>query len=599
LKGFYAFKDLTNLKKEENYMKRTLALILSVLMLIGLLAGCGQGEPTDVEPTKAPEIQEPATPKPADDPEPEPEPEPSTGIGPDMLLLPTMQGMSDKWTGSWSDYGGIVRMMLFSRLLRLDSDLNPVYGDLAKEWTQSDDGMQYTFTLHEGVKWHDGEDFSADDVAFSIKTALKASQVNGVIKTALSNIKGAAEYMADDSKTAADDLEGISVDGNVITIDMAKPTGTFLLALAQFNIFPRHKIEGLDPLTLNTSEFYDWPIGTGPYKITEFVPNDYALLEVFDDYFGDEEFQIKQVKLTQMSEADYATRALSDEVDFFQTNDLATAQAALQNPNYEAFYTDIYFIRYLMWNSYGPKGEGNDLFSDIRARRALGHAIDRQAIIDNLMPGQATLTNSKVPASMPYYNDEVYELTYDPELAKQLLEEAGFDFNETVKLACYYADQGSADLMDAIVAYLADIGVKAEWILLTGDLVSQIYEVRDYHMIYAGLSAMAVEEAYNGWYSPTIGTSIAGSIYPTDYPGLDALLEELWVTTDPDRRIEVIKEIQKVETEEMLWNIPLFALRNIQVFNTARVNLPDELVLSNEWSNYERYLHKWTINAAE
>ena len=376
-------------------MKRTLALILSVLMLIGLLAGCGQGEPTDVEPTKAPEIQEPATPKPADEPEPEPEPEPSTGIGPDMLLLPTMQGMSDKWTGSWSDYGGIVRMMLFSRLLRLDSDLNPVYGDLAKEWTQSDDGMQYTFTLHEGVKWHDGKDFSADDVAFSIKTALKASQVNGVIKTALSNIKGAAEYMADDSKTAADDLEGISVDGNVITIDMAKPTGTFLLALAQFNIFPRHKIEGLDPLTLNTSEFYDWPIGTGPYKITEFVPNDYALLEVFDDYFGDEEFQIKQVKLTQMSEADYATRALSDEVDFFQTNDLATAQAALQNPNYEAFYTDIYFIRYLMWNSYGPKGEGNDLFSDIRARRALGHAIDRQAIIDNLMPGRQPLQTAK------------------------------------------------------------------------------------------------------------------------------------------------------------------------------------------------------------
>jgi len=579
-------------------MKRTLSLILAALMLVGLLAGCGQGDSADVPPADdGPKIQEPSEPS-----EPTEEPDDSgdqvEGIGPDMLLLPTMENMGDKWPGSWDNYGLIGRMMIFSRLLRLDSDLNPVYGDLAKEWEISDDGLKYTFTLHEGVKWHDGEDFSADDVAFSIKTALKAAQVNGVIKGALSNIKGAQAYMADDSKTAADDLEGITVDGNVITIDLAKPTGTFLLAMAQFNIFPRHKIEGLDPLTLNTSEFYDWPIGTGPYKITEFVPNDYAIIEAFDDYFGPKP-EIKKVKFTQMTQADYATRALADEIDFFHINDLATAQAALQNPNYEAFYTDIYFVRYLQWNSKGPRGEGNDPFSDIRARRAIAHAIDRQALIDNLMPGQATLTNSKVPAAMPYYNPDVYDLKYDPELAKQLLDEVGFDYNQTIKLACYYADQGSADFMDAICAYLNDIGVKAEWVLLTGDITSQIWDVRDYHLIYAGLSAMAVEEAYNIWYNPTIADSMYGNVYPTDFTGLDALLEELWETSDTDRRYEIIKEIQKVETEEMLWNIPMFALRNIQVFNTARVNLPDELVLSNEWSNYERYIHKWTINSAD
>ncbi|NLJ41288.1 MAG: ABC transporter substrate-binding protein [Clostridiales bacterium] len=578
-------------------MKRILSLALAALLLVGILAGCGQKAPAEVEPDDTPQIQEPDQPK---EPAPEPEDtgEPVAGIGPDMLLLPTMENMSDKWPGSWDNYGLIGRMMIFSRLLRLDSDLNPVYGDLAKEWTVSDDGMQYTFTLNEDVKWHDGEDFSADDVAFSIKTALKAAQVNGVIKGALSNIKGAKEYIEDESKTAADELEGIKIDGNVITIDMAKPTGTFLLAAAQFNIFPRHKIEGLDPLTLNTSEFYDWPIGTGPYKITEFVPNDYAMVEAFDDYFGAKP-KIKKVKFTQMDQSDYATRALADEIDFFHINDLATAQAALKNPNYEAFYTDIYFVRYFQWNSKGPKGEGNDPFKDIRTRRAFGHAINRQEIIDNLMPGQAALTNSKVPAAMPYYNPDVYDLKYDPELAKQLLEEANFDFDQTVKLACYYADQGSADFMDAIVAYLGEIGVKAEWTLLTGDLTSQIWDVRDYHFIYAGLSAMAVEEAYNLWYSPDLPGSMYGKIYPSDFTGLDELLEKLWVTTDIDERYQIIKDIQKVETEEMLWNIPMFALRNIQVINTARVNLPDELVLSNEWSNYERYLDKWTINAAE
>ena len=79
---------------------------------------------------------------------------------------------------------------------------------------------------------------------------------------------------------------------------------------------------------------------------------------------------------------------------------------------------------------------------------------------------------------------------------------------------------------------------------------------------------------------------------------MDSLLEELWVTTDEARRNEIIKELQVIETEEMLWNIPMFSLKNIQVFNKARVNLPEELVLSNEWSNYERYLHKWSLNYA-
>ena len=86
-----------------------------------------------------------------------------------MLLLPTMENMGDKWPGSWDNYGLIGRMMIFSRLLRLDSDLNPVYGDLAKEWTISDDGMQYTFTLHEGVKWHDGKIFPLMMLHFLLK----------------------------------------------------------------------------------------------------------------------------------------------------------------------------------------------------------------------------------------------------------------------------------------------------------------------------------------------------------------------------------------------------------------------------------------------
>ena len=577
--------------------KRILPLLLCILMLTSVLYGCATQQPAAAQ-TAQPQIQEPAATQAAATAAPQAASTPATGIGPDMLLLPTMENMGDKWPGSWDNYGLIGRMMIFSRLLRLNSDLKPVYGDLAESWTASDDGLHYTFTLHKNVKWHDGKDFSADDVAFSIKTALKAAQVNGTIKGALRCIKGAEEFIADEKKTAADDIEGIKINANVISIDMAKPSSTFLLVMAQFNIFPRHCIEGLDPKTLNTSSFYDHPIGTGPYMIKEFVPNDYALLEAFDGYFG-EKPTIKQVKMTQMTQKDYAARAMADEIDYFSTNDLATAQAAIKNPHYKAFFTDIYFIRYFMWNSYGPGGNGDDPFKDIRARRAFVMAIDRQALIDNLMPGQATLINSKVPGSFEYCNKDVYDLSYNPEKAKQLLTECGFDFSKTIKLACYYSDQGTADFMDAVCAYLSNIGVKAEWHLLTGDITAQLYDVKDYNLVYAGLSAMAPEEAYNVFDSSNLKGLVFQKVYPKGFTKMDSKIEELWVTTDPAKRVQILKDLQVIETEDMLWNLPMFALRNIQVVNTARVNLPSELVWSNEWSNYERYLQKWSLNSAK
>jgi peptide/nickel transport system substrate-binding protein len=503
--------------------------------------------------------------------------------------------MGDRFPGAWDNYGFVLRYVLFSRLLRLDSNLNPVYGDLAQSWNVSPDGMTYTFTLKNNIKWHDGVAFTADDVAFSLKTAMKSPQVNAVIKSAINNIRGAEAFTADSNRTAANDIEGIRINGNVLTITMAQPSGTFLLAMAQFNILPRHKIEGLNPINLNATTYYDWPIGTGPYRVKEFVPNDYALLEVFDDYFGPKP-QIRQVKVTQMVENDFATRALANDIDYFQTNSLNIAQAAVRNPNYRAYYTDIYFIRYFQWNSRGIGGV--DPLRDIRVRRAIMHAIDRQALLDSLMPGQATLLNTKVPSSFDYANRNVYDLDYNPTKARQLLTEAGFNFNTTIRLAAYYSDQDTADLMDAVVYYLSQIGVRAEWRLLTGDLASQIYTNPEYHLIYAGLSAMAPEEAYNPFYSRTVATSSFANIFPANYTGMDRLLEELWVTIDPNRRRSILMELQRIETDEMLWHIPMFALRNIQVFNTARVNLPSELVLSNEWSNYERYIEKWTLNPA-
>ena len=519
----------------------------------------------------------------------------SGGLGPNMLLLPSDQVMADRFPGAWDNYGNITRFILYSRLLRLNEHLEPVYGDLAQSWSVSPDGLTYTFTLKNNIKWHDGVSFSAEDVAHSLKLAIKSPQVNGVIKSAINCIKGALAFAGDTTKTVADAVEGIRVSGNVLTITMDKPSGTFLLAMAQFNILPRHKTQNVNPLQMNASAFFDWPIGTGPYRVREFIPNDYAILEIFPDYFGAKP-HIPQVKLTFLADGDKATRALANDIDYFQTNSIDVAQSALRNPNYKAFYTDIYFIRYLRWNSHGPLFNGDDLLKDIQIRRALIHAIDKQTIINALMPGQATVINSNVPSSFNYANNSVYQMDYNPTKARQMLTDAGFNFNTTIKMVAYNNDQTTRDIMDSIVDYFGRIGVKAEWRMLTGDLVPPLYENPDWHLCYAGLSAMAPEEAYNIFHSSTVSTSAWANIFPANFTGMDRLLDELWVTVDANRRRQLLMELQRVETEQMLWHIPLFAQRNIQVFNTARVNIPPELVLSNEWSNYERYIEKWTLN---
>lgn len=579
---------------------RILSLLL-VFVLAFSLAACGSGaddsEDVAQEESKA-QIQETdKKTEPQEEPEKEPEEieeeEPvKTGLGPNMLLLPTMENMADKFPDVWQNPGLTGRMMLFSRLLRLDADLQPAYGDLADEWEESEDGLSYSFTLKDGIKWHDGEELTAEDVAYSIKYAIKCPTVNPVTKGALINIKGAKDFADNEDVIPADELEGVNIEDNVINIDMEKRTGTMLFTMAQFNILPKHLIEEYDPVGFSTSEFFDKPIGSGPYYVKEFEPNDYALLEVFSDYFG-ETPQIEQVKMTQMTQADYPTRALADEIDFFYTNDLGTAEAAIENPNYEAFFTDIYFVRYFMWNS---TSDNSDLFKDVNVRRAFVKAIDRDTITESLMPGQAIPMDSKVPSYMPYYNDEVYDLSYEPEVAKEMLEDAGFDFSRTIKLSAYYADQGTADFMDTVCAYLEEIGLKAEWKLITGDIVAQLYETKDYDLVYAGLSAMTPEEAYNQYHSDALGGTPFANVWPTGQTDMDDLLDELQGTSDEARRNEIFKELQAIETEEMLWCLPMFSLRNIQVFNTARLNLPEELVLSNEWANYERYIEKWTLN---
>ena len=137
------------------------------------------------------------------------------------------------------------------------------------------------------------------------------------------------------------------------------------------------------------------------------------------------------------------------------------------------------------------------LFPDSQPHMAEGAAVMLFYQVGELFQGYASVIDAKVPPSFSYANKDVYSYDYDVEKAKSLCAEAGYDMSTPLKLACYYTDQQSIDVCESMVYYLNEAGFNVELVFITGDLVSGIYDTKDYNIVYAGLSAMGPEEAYS------------------------------------------------------------------------------------------------------
>ena len=153
---------------------------------------------------------------------------------------------------------------------------------LATDYTVSEDGLTYTFTMKEGVKWSDGEPLTAEDVAFSIKTNLKVASGNAIFTNAFTNIVGADAWR----DGSASDLEGVKVDGNVVTITLSSSYGAFIPVIAQFCILPEHAMKDLDPLELHNSEYWANPVTSGAFKLGELSVGNYYTLVPNEHYEG-------------------------------------------------------------------------------------------------------------------------------------------------------------------------------------------------------------------------------------------------------------------------------------------------------------------------
>ncbi|MFZ4615005.1 MAG: ABC transporter substrate-binding protein [Rectinemataceae bacterium] len=236
---------------------------------------------------------------------------------------------------------------LFDKLISADSSLTPTTGMLAKTYTVSPDGMKYDFDLRTDVKWHDGKAFSADDVKFSIEFYARTNSFSAVT---FKRIKGAQDFV--DKKAA--DISGIVVKGSKVTITFDKIAPDASLVFSQWPMLPKHLLSDCDPLTPQTHAFWQKPIGTGPFKVSEFVRSNYAVLERNAAYYKKGTGNIQKIYMSSSGDNDpnLVINAEAGKIDYAWSKSTADAKAIGKLANFKITKAPIRYTRFFHINQF-------------------------------------------------------------------------------------------------------------------------------------------------------------------------------------------------------------------------------------------------------
>ena len=344
---------------------------------------------------------------------------------------------------------------IFDRLVdvEVDADGNSkIVPSLAESWDISDDGLEYTFHLRQGVKFHSGNDFTAEDVAYTFHRMLTVE--GGVNTEFIDQIKGADELLAGETDT----LEGVEVvDDYTIKVTLKEPFAGFLASISSpgVSIYDSEATEaagdqfGMDPAVT---------VGTGPFEFASWSFNNQLVLTRNEDYWKgasglpgvvikiipDTETQSMMFESGELDilDLDYA----ADSVDRFTET---YPDQIVQGPRVGIVYFTMNFNK--------------EPFQDVRVRKAVQMSIDRQAILDALYGGRGQVEQGIFPHGLIGFNPDQEEIKYDPEAAKTLLAEAGYADGFDMEIA---ADSSASDTMtmalEIVSDQLAEVGIRAE-----------------------------------------------------------------------------------------------------------------------------------------
>lgn len=430
---------------------------------------------------------------------------------------------------------------IYESLLRLDEKLVP-QPSLAKSWEISADAKVYTFKLQEGVKWHDGKPFSADDVVFTLDKFLRE-----VHPRWRPTVNGQVEKIE-------------KVDDLTVRITLKQPFGPMLLSMESSTtpMIPKHIYDGTD---YRANPANTTPIGTGPYKLKEWKKGSYIHLVRNEDYWLKGRPNIDEIYYQIIPDA--AARAVAfatGKVDVLTGGSVDVRDIArlAKQPNT--------CVTAKGWEMFAPHAwvsvnHRNGILGNKQFRQGLMHAIDRQFGKDVVWDGVGKLPTGPMSSKTRFYSGDVTKYDFNVAKAKELIKASGYK-GETIKFLGLPYGEIWTRWAEAIKQNLADVGVTmqiettdvAGWTQRAGNFDFDL----TFNFLYQfGDPALGVARSY-------VTTNIVkgnpfGNIGGYSNPEVDRLFAEAANATPDSRRQELYTQVQKLLADELpvLWMLEM------------------------------------------
>ena len=482
--------------------KKLLAFALLGVLLCTVLAGCGGGSaektPTDGADTGNAGV---------------------TQTGPEERASANELnvGIAQDLDGSLDPHKAVaagtkeVMFNVFEGLVKPTStgDLTPA---VAEDYTISEDHLTYTFTLREGIKFHNGDAVTAEDVKYSIERVAAATETGVVQVEALSIIAGVE-----------------IVDERTVAITLTEPSNEFLSYLT------------LAILPADYTQQDTAPVGTGPFKFVSRTAQESIVLEKNAEYWGTPA-QLNKVTFKIIENADSILMSLqSGAVDLFAH--LTSTQVSQLGEEFSVVEGTMNLVQALYLNN------AEKPFDDVRVRQALCYAVDKQQILDLAFDGYGSLIGSSMyPAFGKYFDESLSDYyEYDVEKAKTLLADAGYPdgFSMTITVPSNY--QPHVDTAQVIAEQLKAINVTAELQLVEwGTWVSDVYGGRNFQSTVVGFDAstMTARALLERWTS-----DYAKNMINYNSAEYDDLFAQAQASYDDAEQTEIYKEMTRNLTE--------------------------------------------------
>jgi peptide/nickel transport system substrate-binding protein len=364
---------------------------------------------------------------------------------------------------------------IFEGLLTNEPGTTELTPALAEDYSVSDDGLEYTFNLRQGVTFHDGTDFNADAVCFNFD---RWYNFTGLAQSPSASYYYQAVFggFADsENKGIYESCEATDESTAVVRLNQVTSKLPAALSLPSFSIqspdaLQKYKADNLsgNEEAFEYSEYgISHPTGTGPFKFDSWDRgNGEVTLVRNDDYWGDKAL-LDEIVFRTIPEGPTRRQALeAGEIDGYDGVDPADYDT-LENSGAQVLVRDPFNILYLGFNGGNVEGtNANPALQKPEVRQAIAHAIDRETIVQSQLPEGAEVAKEFMPPTVDGYADDVTEYDYDPDLARQLLQQAG---EEDLTLRFYYPTDVSrpympdpAALFQVISQNLEDVGITVE-----------------------------------------------------------------------------------------------------------------------------------------